>query len=123
MADPIAFAEARLAETEIGAIRARSLRDKIDDPYRQIDPRMREGAEYTWHETGADPARALREVAAGRRILARHRPCAAGMGICMDYPTASADICPELADMLVRWADHVEYEPAWLPDEEARRHG
>src|ERR1035441_2924309 len=90
--DPAAFAEARLAEDEARAARAKSLRDKLDDPRRQITPDVRDGAEHAWHETAADPApivregaehawhepaadpaRMLREVAAHRAILAEHK--------------------------------------------------
>src|ERR1039458_4280865 len=78
--DPAAFAEARLAEDEARAARAKSLRDKLDDPHRQITPDVRDGAEHAWHETTADPARALREVEAGRRILERHAACPSGAG-------------------------------------------
>ena len=61
---------AGLAEDEAVAARARSLRDKLDDPRRQINPAVRDGAEHAWHETAADPARMAREVKAKRDLLA-----------------------------------------------------
>ena len=55
-----------------------------------------------------DPARALREVEAGRRILARH-------GYCDHGGWNGTPLCPDLADLLVRWAGHPGYSPEWKP--------
>jgi hypothetical protein len=111
--DPAAFAEARLAEDEARAARAKSLRDKLDDPHRQITPDVRDGAEHAWHETTADPARALREVEAGRRILERHAACPSGAGY--DDMFTGPGPCPDMTDLLTRWAGHKDYDPEWRP--------
>ncbi|MCC3761742.1 DUF6221 family protein [Glycomyces sp. TRM65418] len=78
------------------------------------------------------PARALREVAAGRRILARHRPadrpengvwaccgCGEWLNFDGDLESEVADIarCRELRDLAAPWADHRDYRPEWAPDE------
>ena len=55
---------------EASAARAQSLRDKLDDPRREIAQAVRDGAEHTWRETAADPARMLREVKAKRDLIA-----------------------------------------------------
>lgn len=60
-----------------------------------------------------DPARALREVEAGRRILARHADCAVGNGSCEWF--AGPGPCDDFADLLYRWAGHPDYRPAWKP--------
>jgi len=63
-----------------------------------------------------DPARALREVASGRRILARHTACATdGSGPCWSFP-AQEGLCRELADLLYRWSDDPGYHPDWMPE-------
>jgi hypothetical protein len=97
--DPITFAEARLSEDEQA-------------------PTVR-----LWGQTAADSVAAarrrerdIREAAAGRRILRRHRNCMYGGGYCGDGGHGGDLLCPELADLLVRWADHPEYEQAWKPE-------
>lgn len=57
--------------------------------------------------------RMLREVEAGRRILERHGDCGAGNGYC-DYWTGP-EPCPDMADLLYRWAGHPDYDPDWKP--------
>jgi len=86
------------------------------------------------HIARYDPARALREVEAGRRILARHvhvpsttpwtgpdgtdfgcREC----GYEDDYGTiAPTGWCDDLRDLLYRWADHPDYRQEWRPKSE-----
>lgn len=78
----------------------------------EFPPGGREAYEYL---TLYDPERALREVAAGYRILERHALCPNGGGFCKES-TVRGPVCPELADLLYRWADHPAYEPAWLPE-------
>jgi hypothetical protein len=78
------------------------------------------------------PARVLREVAARRRILERHRPadrpeegvwaccgCGEWLNFDGDLEPEMADItrCPELRDLAASWADHRDYRPEWAPDE------
>ena len=61
-----------------------------------------------------DPARVLREVAAGRRILARHvrQP-----GQHPDFCRHDLRVlpCPDMRDLLARWDDHPDYRPEWKP--------
>lgn len=74
-----------------------------------------------------DPARVLADIAAKRRILARHRnfdfpfnPDGDGPG---DYAwTAHCDCCsqpwpcPDLRDLASQFADHPDYKEAWTLD-------
>lgn len=120
VADPIAFAEARLDETEH---KARQLMRTAQDVHKKLREPKNLGRWApgwgAWPAVEALCAQMLRDVEAGRRILARHRECwEHGNGVCWEFP-GPAGLCRELADLLFRWADHVEYAPAWLPDEEA----
>jgi hypothetical protein len=80
------------------------------------------------HIARYDPARALREVAAKRRVLERHRPvggtpsyraqACAGCGTegyCDDPVTEKMSDCPELRDMAAIWDAHPDYRQAWKP--------
>jgi Family of unknown function (DUF6221) len=72
------------------------------------------------HIARNDPARALRQVAAGRRILERHsadetgdcqgcaNPYSDGLGV-------QIDDCPEQRDLASWWSDHPEYRARWKP--------
>jgi hypothetical protein len=68
------------------------------------------------HIARHDPARVLREVEAGRRILGRHGQCGIpwGGGLC-DEAGAVYRPCPDLRDLLYRWADHPAYRQEWAP--------
>lgn len=64
-----------------------------------------------------DPARALREVAAKRRIVARHSPRAAGPPNMWATPPCgwpSLDPCPDLRDLLSIYSDRPGYDPSWV---------
>lgn len=129
--DPIAFAEARLAEDYASADMLAVQGDRWyvdkDDPSivrstfwhvaaRCSEDELAAADRRTWHIARYDPASALREVEAGRRILARHRDCAErDTGPCWEFPYGDADVCRELADLLYRWADHNDYDTAWKP--------
>lgn len=74
------------------------------------------------HIARHDPARALREVAAKRAILAEHRQwvfggttgcstCHAGHEI-GDPPPGP---CPTLRALAAVYSDHRDYDPAWAP--------
>jgi len=65
------------------------------------------------HAKRHDPARVLREVEAGRRILDRHRLCPSGAGY--DDMWTGPGPCPDLSDLADRWNDHPDYDPAWRP--------
>jgi hypothetical protein len=84
--DPAAFAQARLDEEE--------------DHYRR-------------RIVVINAPRALRDVEAGRRILARHAACSSGAGY--DDMWTGPDPCPDMADLLYRWADHLDYDQKWKP--------
>lgn len=93
-ADPVAFATARLNEDE------REIRN---------DPPVGMGYAIL-------PVRMLRDLKAGRRILARHAECAErGTGPCREFPVGDGALCAELADLLYRWADHGDYDRGWKP--------
>jgi len=71
------------------------------------------------HAARHDPARALRQVAAGRRILARHHDD--GRGFCAGCPNGEIsgdpeweiDECPENRDLAATWADNPGYQQRW----------
>jgi hypothetical protein len=80
------------------------------------------------HIARYDPARVLREVAAKRRVLERHRPvggtaswraqACAGCGTegyCDDPVTEKMSDCPELRDMAAIWDGHPDYRQEWKP--------
>lgn len=127
--DPIAFARARLDELEVTA---KAAADRVGSAkWREAEtPDGRSAVMMGDVEHGAhtalvshfalhDPARALREVEAGRRILARHAECARrGSGPCWEFPYGDGQVCRELADLLYRWPDHDAYHPAWSPRED-----
>jgi hypothetical protein len=81
------------------------------------------------HIARHDPARVLREVAAKRRVLARHRPAtgkdlgwSSYVGACFgcgtygefaDARTPDINDCPELRDLAAPYAERPGYKPAW----------
>lgn len=87
------------------------------------------------HIARHDPARVLREVAAKRRVLERHRPashpnyrfydtdpivytcvgCGYDTNSCGEHEPRAEDIndCPELRDIAAIYADHEDYAPKW----------
>lgn len=122
MMGPVAFAEARLAEDEAAAKAAGggeweyrdtwvwSGHSEIADVY-NIPDIDEAGIHISLH----DPARALREVEAGRRILGRHWNCGTGGGWCDEPGLTRGSPCPDMADLLTRWADHPAYGQEWKP--------
>lgn len=53
-----------------------------------------------------------RDIAAKRRILARHAGCADGEGCCSGR-TVGRDHCDDVADLAAPYADHPDFNPAW----------
>jgi len=69
------------------------------------------GGAVAEHIARYDPARALREVEAGRRILERHRHCVPwGNGPCEHAGITGDEPCPDMRDLVVRWAGHPDYK-------------
>ncbi|MFF2077175.1 DUF6221 family protein [Kitasatospora sp. NPDC058162] len=62
------------------------------------------------HIARHDPARVLREVAAKRRILARHAPGPAGA--CRHDRNRWP--CADVRDLLPPYADHPDFHPRWI---------
>jgi Family of unknown function (DUF6221) len=123
--DPVAFAEARLAEDKAAAKAAAASPWKSTAPSLWIESGQGIIVQTRHFEDAAhiarhDPARALREVEAGRRILARYKDCLARMED-PDYPQGVArDQAREYEDfvlpnLLCRWADHPDYDQDWKP--------
>jgi hypothetical protein len=84
-----------------------------------------------WHAARHDPTRVLGEVAAKRRVLARHSAAPGGEELAMPpYCAAHAyrhrdgtvtypvqlDACPDLRDLAAPYAWHPEYRAGWAPD-------
>ncbi len=74
------------------------------------------------HIAEHDPARALRHVAAGRRILDRHAECG-DIGWCDDANkgweerrASGGPGCAEIADLASIYAHRDGYDPDWAPD-------
>lgn len=116
------FMAARLDEREALAARLQNLRALLDDPRRDMDQNVRDGAEYIWRETATDPARMLREVAAGRAILAEHRQWVFGGATGCSTCHAGHEIgdpapgpCPTRRALGAVDSDHPDYDPAWAP--------
>jgi hypothetical protein len=74
------------------------------------------------HLVRHDPARVLREVAAKRRVMERHRPSEASQstaycaGCAHDpegWPEFELDDCPELRDLASAWSHHSDYREEW----------
>jgi hypothetical protein len=112
----IAFARARLAEDERtaqGLAGATRFVGGKPDFYGVGGP----AAEAFWDRF--DPARVLRQVAAGRRILARHHDD--GRGYCAGCPNGEIsgdpeweiDECPENRDLASFWSDDPGYQQRW----------
>ncbi len=126
MKDSVAFATAQLAEDESAAKAAASVAGPVwefDEAASWVtSPRgtFLADTKNPWNdeEIGPfaarhDPARALREVEAGRRIFERHRSCPSGDGY--DDMWTGPGPCPDLADLLYRWADRPDYDQEWKP--------
>lgn len=67
------------------------------------------------HIARHDPARALREVEAKRRMLGRHHDFQRWCGGCGNDLTYRIDDCPELRDLAAVYADHPSYREEWRP--------
>ena len=74
------------------------------------------------HVARHDPARVLAEVKAKRRVMERHTAGWRKSGPCLgcnfgpqeDEFTEDVEECPELRDMASVYADHPDYNPAWM---------
>lgn len=78
------------------------------------------GPAYGAHIAANDPQFVLADVAAKRRILARHPGATSedecgGCGAWLDqtWRTPPGALCPELADLAAVWAQHRDYDPVW----------
>jgi hypothetical protein len=109
----VAFLEARLAEEEIRASTAATLRARLDDPSRQLDRPARMGAELVWRGAGLDAEKMVRDLEAKRRIifLAAQMPeLMPKTGIFDGQRGAWADV---LRVMAAVYAEHPDYDLAW----------
>ena len=140
MAEIAAFLEERLAEDEELA-RTADAEPIPDDGFERgthIVYGLQStgiGLDYQGFALVWDPARVLREVAAKRRVLERHRPashpnyrfggtgptiymcegCGYDTNWCGEHEPRTEDIndCPELRDIAAIYADHEDYAPKW----------
>ena len=84
------------------------------------------------HLVRYDPARALREIEAKRRIIARHYmvtdDCIDGDGIeraaficheCDNFGKSDNWPCPTVRALAAIWSDHPDYDQSWAVKEEA----
>ena len=65
------------------------------------------------HIARHDPARALRDVEAGERILERHRYCEPYGGGPCDHAGIVDGPCPDMRDLAARWRDHPDHGKGW----------
>jgi uncharacterized protein DUF6221 len=124
--DLIAFVRARLDEDEAAA-KAWLPLVRLDGSGSWYDEVSESnlGPYSIEHARLHDPARALRDVAAGRRILERHSPAEgiAVAGPCCTWCSDDTDTvslnapwpCPDVLDLLSRWDDHPDYRVEWKP--------
>jgi hypothetical protein len=74
-----------------------------------------------------DPARVLREVAAKRAILGRHKPLHGRYGFCCAWCSDDVDAfglshswpCADVRDIIAVWCGHPDYRQDWAPSPEA----
>jgi len=65
------------------------------------------------HIARHDPARVLREVAAGRTILRRHKPVRSSGKLQCEGCLTTFWPCPDLEDLATIWSDHPNYDRGW----------
>lgn len=114
----LAFAAARLDEDEAAAKAVKNRNWAM-----AVIPGPELAADVREHIIRHDPARVLREVEAGRRILARHSPAGGMAGPCCTWCSDDTDSvslnvpwpCPDVLDLLSRWAGHPDFRPEWKP--------
>ncbi|MFI7615101.1 DUF6221 family protein [Nonomuraea terrae] len=130
MDDLVVFVRARLDEEEAIALTAGA------DPECGVWAATRDGVDFDQYEVDGihpataahivrhDPARVLREVAAKRSILDRHKSCGTGVGYCDDgghgpsvEDSEAFTGCSDLKDLATPYADHRDYRREWAPDE------
>jgi hypothetical protein len=91
-----------------------------DDDIEVADTLRRDDEEIAPFIARQDPARALREVEAGRGILARYKDCLARMEN-PDYSAVFARAQAReyedfvLPNLLIRYSDHPDYRQEWKP--------
>jgi hypothetical protein len=69
------------------------------------------------HIARHDPARVLRDVAAKRRLFAKHAPVINGTQGSWTWFEGSESESEKVMQLLsLPYADHPEYDPAWAPD-------
>lgn len=61
-------------------------------------------------------SRVLADLAAKRRILARHARCANGEGCCSGR-TVGREWCDDMADLAAAYAEHPRFKPEWKIDD------
>jgi hypothetical protein len=75
--------------------------------------------------------RALRDIEAKRRVLARHGEgertndyvyCQGCPGDSDGFPQVPLDECPEFQDLAYIWNDHKDWDAKWCPHVEGRHH-
>lgn len=79
--------------------------------------------ELAAHIARHDPARVLREVAAKRAILARHKPLQGVYGSCCAWCSDDVDAprlnkpwpCEDVRDLVTAWSDHPDFSGDWKP--------
>ena len=135
--DLAAFTSARLSEDEAAAAAASdgpwdAWRGRPGLGLRQLEhgvalPGQEAGslasiATASWmdaeHIARHDPARALREVAAKRAILARHAPMGGVLNLCeqcVGDRSSERWPCEDVRAIAATWSDHPGYRAEWAP--------
>jgi hypothetical protein len=125
MDDLIAFITARLDNAET---KARDLLRTAQDVGLALQEPHLLGREipgwHSWPDVETMCEGALRDVESARRILARHRDCVPwGNGPCEHAGITGEPPCPDLRDLLWRWSEHLDYDPAWTPARTEKEEG
>lgn len=139
MDDLTAFVSARLDEDEAAA---RKMADMLASADASLEPVIAvcfddgaSGNAYDWNPwdriADYDPARALREVAAKREIVAAHHPetpskyghdvlrcavCQTERGVWAEDRHADPWPCQTLRALASPWSDHPDYRAEWAPE-------
>lgn len=115
------FVKARLDVDQVIAEAAQEVAPSDAELAQQAGPCVSDPAYVHIERYG--PARVLREVAAKRAILARHKPLHGRYGLCCAHCSRDIDSpglgvpwpCADVRDLVTAWSGHPDYSGDWKP--------